>query len=162
MLDMTIGQKFLQAVFEPRLRYKGVPVSLLGIPVISGLNRGSVRVAISRLKKNGYVTMEKGYIKGLPRGWSFLNESRGKLPTLSSPFKENASKNLLVIFDIPENQKFKRDWLRSHLKLFGYVMLQQSAWIGPSPLPRDFMECLDEYGLRTFIKTFKLAKNYVI
>ena len=82
------------------------------------------------------------------------------MPIFDSVFEKDSPKNLLLIFDIPEARKAEREWLRFHLKKFGYVMLQQSAWVGPSPLPQEFLDYLENIKLRSCIKTFKLAKSY--
>ena len=81
--------------------------------------------------------------------------------TFSSPFKESDSKNLIVMYDIPDNQRKERDWFRRHLVKFGYIMIQKSVWVGPSPLPKDFLDYLKEIKIGDNFKTFKLAKSYL-
>ncbi|MEK7505641.1 MAG: hypothetical protein AAB597_01980 [Patescibacteria group bacterium] len=159
---MSLEEKFLKVIFEPRFRYKGIPVSLIGVPDFLSLKMASTRVAIGRLKKKGYIEYKGGVFIGLQRGKDFLGHKKKGLPLFKSPFPQNSPKNLLVIFDVPENHKFKREWLREQLKRFGYKMIQQSAWIGPSPLPEEFMACLEEQKIRSCIKTFKLAKPYAV
>ena len=39
-------------------------------------------------------------------------------------------------------------------------MIQKSVWVGPSPLPQDFIFYLKEVDLENEIKTFKLEKGY--
>ena len=39
-------------------------------------------------------------------------------------------------------------------------MIQKSVWVGPSPLPKEFMNYISKIGLKSTIKTFKLAKGY--
>ncbi|MCX6717161.1 MAG: hypothetical protein NTU76_00605 [Candidatus Taylorbacteria bacterium] len=39
-------------------------------------------------------------------------------------------------------------------------MIQRSVWVGPSPLPKDFIDYVKSIGLRDKLKTFKLAKSY--
>jgi len=80
--------------------------------------------------------------------------------TFSSPFKKDSSKNLIVMYDIPHYQKKERDWFRRHLIKFGYIMIQKSVWVGPSPLPKDFLDYLKEIKIKDNFKTFKLAKSY--
>ena len=64
------------------------------------------------------------------------------------------------MYDIPHNLKKERDWLRRHLIKFGYVMIQKSVWVGPSPLPKEFIRYLKEIKIESNLKTFKLAKPY--
>ena len=81
--------------------------------------------------------------------------------TFNSLFKKDDPKNLIVMYDIPHGMKKERDWFRRHLVKFGYIMIQKSVWVGPSPLPKDFLEYLKEIKIGKNFKTFKLAKSYV-
>ena len=80
--------------------------------------------------------------------------------TFKSEFKKDAPKNLIVMYDIPHTKKKERDWFRRQLKNFDYVMIQKSVWVGPSPLPKEFMDYIKIIGLKDKLKTFKLAKSY--
>lgn len=80
--------------------------------------------------------------------------------TFESKFEKNAPKNLIVMYDIPHEKKKERDWFRRQLVNFGYVMIQKSVWVGPSPLPKEFLEYIKIIGLKDNLKTFKLAKSY--
>lgn len=80
--------------------------------------------------------------------------------SFESPFKEDAQKNLIIMYDISENLKKERDWLRRHLVKFGYAMIQKSVWVGPSPLPKEFLDYLKEIKIGDKFKIFKLAKSY--
>jgi len=82
--------------------------------------------------------------------------------TFRSSFEKNSPKNLIVIYDIPEEQKKERDWFRRQLKNFEYIMIQRSVWVGPSPLPKDFLDYVKLIGLKKQLKTFKLAKSYLV
>ena len=80
--------------------------------------------------------------------------------TFLSDLGESSPKNLIVMYDIPHEKKKERDWFRRHLKKFNYIMIQKSVWVGPSPLPKDFLDYLKEIKIRDSFKTFKLAKPY--
>lgn len=114
--------------------YKGMKVDLLGLPV-SDFNK-SDRIKKKNRKRNYYHI-------------SFV-----------SSFPENAPKNLLLIYDIPETMKKERDWFRRQLISFGFVMVQKSVWVGPSPLPKEFLDYLREIKIGDNFKTFKLEKSY--
>jgi len=64
------------------------------------------------------------------------------------------------MYDVAEEKKKERDWFRRQLKNFGYVMIQRSVWVGPSPLSKEFVDYVKEIGLQDHLKTFKLAKAY--
>ena len=118
----------------------------------------SVRVALSRLHSRGYVSNST-------LGWSMTSKGKGfaknnfLLGYITSPFAENSLPNMIISFDIPEKNRIVRNWLRNQIKIFGYKMLQQSLWIGPSPLPFTFLKRLDELNIRKNIKTFKITER---
>ncbi len=118
-----------------RLYYKGIRIGALGLPVLIEEKEICIEEKVPRSKRVYH-------------------------PSFSSPFKSNAPKNLLVLYDVPDGQKTERDWFRRHLLKFGYIMIQRSVWVGPSPLPKQFMDYVKEIGLQDEIKTFKLAKAY--
>lgn len=64
------------------------------------------------------------------------------------------------MYDIPDLKKKERDWFRRHLIKFNYIMIQRSVWVGPSPLPKEFLNYLKEIKIGNNLKTFKLAKSY--
>jgi len=114
--------------------YKGIQVNSFGIPIFN-----------KRPNLNKQPNLRKRTLYGI---------------SFSSSFEKDASKNLIVMYDIPSNQKKERDWFRRHLKKFNYIMIQKSVWVGPSPLPKDFLEYVKSIGLERRLKTFKLAKSY--
>lgn len=113
-------------------RYRGMRVNLLGLPI----SRNTKKKILHR-KRNLYHV-------------SFL-----------SSFKKNSPKNLIVMYDIPHDLKKERDWFRRQLINFGYIMIQKSVWVGPSPLPKDFLSYVKEIKIRNNFETFKLAKSYI-
>lgn len=142
--------------------YKGIRTNIFGLPQFKNVPKGTLEVTLSRLRKRGLVDtdMEKGWHL-TPNGKSFQRRKYDSLQQFSSPFTEvNPKRNLLVMFDIPENKKGEREWFRWHLKKFKYSMIQKSVWVGPSPLPNEFSEYAKKIGLKDSIKTFKLAHAY--
>jgi hypothetical protein len=47
-----------------------------------------------------------------------------------------------------------------HQIIFDYIMIQKSVWVGPSPLPKEFVEYVKSINLQDSIKTFKLENSY--
>ena len=62
----------------------------------------------------------------------------------------------LVIFDIPERERKKRDILRVELIGSDFQMLQKSVWIGRRPLPKDFVAFLDSLDLKNRVHIFSV------
>ena len=114
--------------------YKGMRVNAFGLPVSKGNTR--TRIKKDNRKRNFYHT------------------------AFSSPFLKDSPKNLILMYDVIEEKKKERDWLRRQLKNFDYIMIQRSVWVGPSPLPKEFIDYIKAIGLHDHLKTFKLAKTY--
>ncbi len=157
---LSIEDKILKLLFEPVHRYKGVSVSAFGLPDIFNYKKQSINNAIYRLKTRGYINKNNDAIILLPKGRKYVENKKIRLVTFESPFKKDSPKDLLVMFDIPEDKKAEREWFRFQLRQFGYNMIQRSVWVGPSPLPKDFLDYVKNLKLKDCIKTFKLAKSY--
>ena len=158
--DMSIQNDLLELLQTPQFRYKGMPVNIFGLPVFKNYKRNSINTVFSRLKKKQYVTFEGSSLKLTENGKRFIAKRKARLQLFKSPFNRESPKNLLVIFDIPEVRKAEREWFRFHLRKFNYIMIQRSVWVGPSPLPEEFLDYLKHIKLIDCIKKFKLARNY--
>ena len=134
-------------------------VNLLGLPKFEKYSSGSLRGTLSHLIKEGFVEDCDG-LRVSPKGKNYIRRKVDSLKQFEFKFNKDAPKNLLVMFDVPEPKKAEREWLRWHLKKFDYKMIQKSVWVGPSPLPQQFVTYIKHIGLRSSIKTFKLAKGY--
>jgi len=163
---MSLIMEILEGLWNTHLYYKGMRVNILGFPVPwkpeNEYNKNSLDSTISRLRKNGLVEIKSGKWVLTKKGKEYFENKRKLSLKFSSPFVLNAPKNLLLMFDIPESKRAERNWLRWHLKEFQYCMIQQSVWVGPSPLPKKFGAHLKEMDLYKCIKIFKLAKPYQI
>ena len=65
----------------------------------------------------------------------------------------------IVIFDIPEKEKRKRNWLRVVLKNLNFQMLQKSVWVGKTKLPKEFVMNLDKLDLTNYVEIFAINKT---
>ncbi len=118
----------------------------------------SIRLGIYRLKKKGFIKCENSEFSLTKEGKDFY-KNKNPLSYITSPFNKNSKNNLIISFDIPERDRKIRRWLRNQLKIFNYKMLQQSLWIGPGPLPKEFLKRLDKLQIRKNIKTFNIKTN---
>ncbi len=159
---MSIAKDILESLFEKDYYCKGMRVNILGIPRFSSYSKRSLRSTADRLKKKGLIETENDYLKITLKGKKYLQRKQDGMTSFASPFKKDLPKNLLLIFDIPEQRKAEREWFRWHLKKFSYVMIQRSVWVGPSPLPKEFLAYLKEIKLENCIQTFKLSKSFSI
>ncbi len=120
----------------------------------------TIRVTLSRLKKGGY-------IENSGNGWKLTGEGKKReqdsrlLGYLESPFEKTAKPFLVLSFDIPEQKRIIRDWLRDQIKIYGYKIIHQSLWIGPGPLPTEFRKRLKDLGIEKNIKIFAVVKKSI-
>ncbi|MBK5215691.1 MAG: CRISPR-associated endonuclease Cas2 [Candidatus Pacebacteria bacterium] len=157
---MTLEKYLLDLIMEHKFTYKGIAVNFFGFPVVNKYSKSSLKNTLYKIKKEGYVENINGYLKITKSGNIYLNNSTFYLESFSTILKGDEIKNLLVVYDIPEDKKRERDWFRFQLKKFGFVMIQRSVWVGPSPLPDEFIKYIKKIKLNDKFKTFKLAKSY--
>lgn len=157
---MSITEKILNLLNTRAAYYKGIPVNCFGLPIFKEYNRQSVRNSFSKLNSRNFIKYNGSYVKITQSGEKYIKRRNAFRQTFKSNFKNDQDKNLLVLFDIPEIRKAEREWFRRHLIKFNYIMIQKSVWVGPSPLPKEFMEYVKKIKLQESIKTFKLAGGY--
>jgi|SRR3989338_7948189 len=158
---MSIQDKIFEMYNTPICRYRGIPTNIFSLPVFKDCKKNSIHHALARMEKKLYLVFTGSYWKLSQKGDKYLKRRSARFQTFASPFTEESIKNLLIIFDIPEVRKAEREWLRFHLRKFGYEMIQRSSWVGPSPLPKEFLNYLQYIKLADCIKKFKLAKGYI-
>lgn len=156
---MSVIHDILRELSKASLNYKGSRVNFLGLPKFKKHSHNSLKGTMSRLVKEGFVEDCDGLFI-TPKGKNYIRKKIDSLKQFNFKFNKNNPKNLIVMFDVPETKKAEREWLRWHLKKFDYLMIQKSVWVGPSPLPKEFLDYLKSIGLKENLKTFKLAKGY--
>ena len=160
---MSAEKKILEYLSQPKrtLYYKGVRVNFMGLPDFKYYKYQTLANKFSVLTKKGFVKkIPSGEIVITSKGRAFLEKGKNFLKNFETDKENNLPKNLLVIYDIEEERKKERDWFRKNLKKFHFIMIQRSVWVGPSPLPKDFLDYIKEIKLKDNFKVFKLAKGY--
>lgn len=132
---------------------------LLRADSLSDVDERCLRTTLSRLHRRQYVTNSNS-------GWSITDRGKREISRLGSqyitcPFNIHAVKNTLIAYDIPENNRKVRSWLRNQLQIFNYTILQQSLWFGPGPLPLTFLHRLRDLGLAEKVKIFTVKKKEI-
>lgn len=135
-------------------------MNLLGLPKFKSCSKNSLSGTLAYIRKAGFAENVNGELKIARRGQEYIRRKMDSLKQFDCRFEKNAPKNLIVMFDIPEIKKAEREWLRWHLKKFNYSMIQKSVWVGPSPLPKEFLDYIEKIGIKSGLKTFKLAKRH--
>lgn len=153
-------REILEELWDTEYNYKGVRVNVFGIPRFSKYSNRSIQVTLARLKKKGIIEKELSGIVLSKYGKEYVKRKFDSLKQFEKPMNQSKERKLLVMFDVPTERKGEREWLRWHLKKFDYIMIQQSVWVGPAPLPKEFSDYLKSIKLDRCIKTFKLEKAY--
>ncbi len=126
-------------------------------------SEAAIRVTLSRLKRRGLVENERGVWHLTKQGLSYLAD---KLHFHSSPRshanRNSKEKSMIIAFDIPERYRRKRHWLRIELINLGFEMLQKSVWLGPTPLPEEFVRTLTELNIISYMKFFEVRLRDLI
>lgn len=157
---MSIVKEILEELWNTEFNYKGVRVNIFGIPRFKEYKEGSLRNTIDRLSRKGIIQKELDGIILSKYGKEYVKRKFDSLKQFDKPDGLSKERKLLVMFDVPTEKKGEREWLRWHLKKFDYIMIQQSVWVGPAPLPKEFNDYLKSIKLDRCIKTFKLEKPY--
>lgn len=120
------------------------------------LNDQRVRRAITDLKRRQYLNAK---IQGDRLLLSLTN--KGKLTLLKRQLQlapADSSVSTLVVFDIPESQRWGRDQLRRWLKDCGFKMVQRSVWIINRNVTQPLAKIVKQLKLSAWIRIF-LTKN---
>jgi len=142
-----------------RKRLRGIEISRPKRIDYQKLKEQTLRTTFSRLKKQGLAENRNGIWAITEKGRNFL---KNKIPHFGHLKTENKKKEMVVVFDIPEIRKKQRNWLRAELAALGFTMLQKSVWLGPAPLPKEFIKYLSDTNLLPYLKFFKAAEEDII
>lgn len=99
---------------------------------------------LSHLKRQGLIEKkvagDKPLWKITSNGLNKLKRVRQRMRCVYETKKDDKMK--IVVFDIYEKEKWKREWLRDALKNMEFKMLQRSVWMGRSKIPEAFLDDL--------------------
>lgn len=120
----------------------------------------SVSVALSRLKQRRLIAGRGPKKRTI---WRITiagrRHFRSKHEFEISRLPPEDGKIRLVLFDIPENMRGERAWLRSYLLSCDYSPLQKSVWTGSRALPNKLREELKYRRLVSYVHVVGLEKN---
>lgn len=138
---------------HPRF-YKGVN--------LTELKEQTLRTTLSRLRKQGLIKNESKIWEITKKGADYLEKNISFRKICHRHPSVSSLKNMIIIFDIPELHRKKRDWLRIELINLGFSMLQKSVWFGPSPLPKEFVQYVNEINVLPYMKFFKAQEKDLV
>jgi phenylacetic acid degradation operon negative regulatory protein len=117
----------------------------------------TIRHSLWRLRKHGFV--EK-------KGNNFAITQKGKvlanyiLKIKSSTEKKWDGKYRVAIFDIPEKEKYFRNWFRQELYLLNYKKLQKSVFVSKCPLTKDIVKEIKRRKMGNYVNYLLVDKIY--
>ena len=129
--------------------------------------RINFRNRLSVLKKDGVIEKEaSSHIWSITqKGKTMLNRLKKEHKNIFPPTSyvpENSSEMKIIIFDIPETERKKRDWLRRQFYRLGFTLLQKSVWIGKKKIPEQFVKDLHRIGIFDYVEIFSITKQGTI
>ena len=155
-----MGMVTLDSFFPPNYSYTRISRKLFGLDSYPAVSPQTLSTLLSRLQGQGLVARQ-----GKRRSSSWILTKKGKraiqksgemrIPEIAEP--DGITR--LVIFDIPERERRKRDMLRAELIGYDFQGLQRSVWIGYRPLPQDFIEFLDFLNLKNKVHIFSVRES---
>ncbi|WP_404456253.1 phenylacetic acid degradation operon negative regulatory protein PaaX [Virgibacillus necropolis] len=122
-----------------------------------GHNEQSVRAAMSRMSKQGWVQSEKkgnkSYYSLTDRGEARMDEASKRIYKLESPEWDGAWR--MLIYTIPEEKRHLRDELRQELIWSGFGALSTSCWITPNPMEQQIKRLVEKYEVGSYVTFFR-------
>ena len=154
-----LGEGTLDAFFPETYSYAAVWRPLLGLER-KRVDRHTISSALWRLQRQGLVErsgVRRQSLWRLTRKGRELGLERNK--SLPREVLKPDGIVRLVIFDIPERERKKRDSIRAELMGYDFWQLQKSVWIGKCALPKSFTKLIDELDLVKNVHIFSCNKS---
>jgi len=122
----------------------------------------NLRVTLSKLKSKGLIKNDNHYWQLTASGLKKLAISKLFKKHSSSPLTNKSKQKIIIAFDIPEDKRKGRNWLRIELVSLGFKMLQKSVWLGPAPLPTEFIDHLKIMDILPYLKFFEVKEKDIV
>ncbi len=144
-----------------------IPYSHDNVKLVFTPNQFFYELARTSKEKEG--TLRAAFLRARKRGL-ISQDSNSKLPNLTmhglreiQPFiakKLSKKAELMIIFDIPENQANARRQLRSLLKIWEFKQIQKSVWATDYDYVQSLKDVIEELGLGTYVELYECAKIF--
>lgn len=156
---MANTQSMIFTIYGDYIRHYGNKIwigSLIRLLKEFGHNEQSVRVAVSRMMKLGWLESEKkgnkSYYFMTPRGEARIEEAAIRI------FKLNPNqwdgKWRMLMYTIPEEKRQIRDELRKELLWSGFGSFSNGCWISPNNLEKEVKLLIEKYDIQSYADFF--------
>ncbi|MBS4171784.1 phenylacetic acid degradation operon negative regulatory protein PaaX [Bacillus sp. FJAT-49736] len=126
-----------------------------------GHNEQSVRAAVSRMYKQGWLDSRKegnkSYYYLTERGIDRMDEAAKRIFKLN-PEKWDGKWRMLI-YSIPEEKRNIRDELRKELIWSGFGSIANSSFISPNDLTKQVYMLMDKYDIKQYVHYFITEYN---
>ena len=164
---MTVKPKSLIVdVYGTYVRYRGGEIGLqqlIELGKIFGINEQSMRMTVSRLKKENWLQARRvhrhAYYAITPRSARLLEEGRRRIFTRN--VEDWSGQWYMVIYNVPESARKERERLRQVLVWLGFGMLAPSTWISVADRFDELKAVLDEDPYRANIEMLTVRSEGV-
>ena len=148
------GLVYFDAFFPRQYSYARISREFFGVDAYPETNPRTVSSLLVRLRREGLVARRKREGKDV---WILTKRGAGRLKRdVVAPVPASDGISRLVIFDIPERERRKRDAIRAELIACNFTRLQKSVWMGSNPLPEDFIALVDDLRLDWKVHIFSI------
>lgn len=121
-----------------------------------GHNEQSVRAAISRMSRQGWVQSRregnKSFYSLTTRGKKRMDEAAVRIFKLKTQPWDG--KWRILIYTIPEEKRKIRDELRQELVWSGFGTISNSCWISPNDLEKQVYDLIEKYEIKEYVDFF--------
>ncbi|WP_108585874.1 phenylacetic acid degradation operon negative regulatory protein PaaX [Paenisporosarcina sp. OV554] len=121
-----------------------------------GHNEQSVRVAVSRMMKQGWIDSEKkgnkSYYFLTLRGETRMEEAAVRIFKLMP--NDWDGKWRMLMYTIPEEKRQIRDELRKELLWSGFGSFSNGCWISPNNLEKEVNLLIEKYEIQSYVDFF--------
>lgn len=130
--------------------------SLITLLEAFGHNEQSVRAAISRMNKQGWIQSirrgNRSYYQMTDKGKERLEEAAGRIFKFHPHHWDG--KWRMISYSIPEEIRHVRDEFRKELVWSGFGSLSNSLWISPNPLEKQVHNLMEKYEITAYVHLF--------
>lgn len=152
----TVLVTFLGSVVRPMGNWMPI-AGTVDLLAEVGLDAPSVRTAVFRLKKRGWLDSET---RSGVRGYTLTAEALGALEAGDSVIwhaREPANLDdgwCVVAVSVPETLRSRRHQLRGHLSALGFGNVSTAVWVAPARMQSAAQRAIDELELSSYCALF--------
>ncbi|MET3319760.1 UNVERIFIED_ORG: phenylacetic acid degradation operon negative regulatory protein [Peribacillus simplex] len=155
----TNTQSMIFTIYGDYIRNYGSKIwigSLIRLLKEFGHNEQGVRVAVSRMVKQGWIQSEKqgnkSYYFLTDRGVKRMEEAANRIYKMNP--NEWDGKWRILMYTIPEDKRQLRDDLRKELLWSGFGSFSNGCWISPNNLEKEINLLIEKYDISEYVDFF--------